>query len=133
MSNFASWRKCDFQIHTPRDPMWKGDRPPGIGEVSKGISNATKSDVSQRRLEWADKFLDACVEKKLRAVAITDHHEMVMIPYVRKAISAKQKDDPDFDLWLFPGMEITCQEGVQCLILFDSNLKKKFGRMFKVL
>lgn len=25
--NYAHWKKCDFQVHTPRDSNWTGARP----------------------------------------------------------------------------------------------------------
>nr|WP_273241707.1 AAA family ATPase [Hyphomonas atlantica] len=59
-------------------------------------------------------------------MAITDHHEMVMVPYVQAAIESRKKAQPEFDLWLFPGMELTCLGGVQCLILFDAELEAKW-------
>ena len=30
-----------------------------------------------------------------------------MIPYVQRAIEERKQADPDLDLWLFPGMELT--------------------------
>lgn len=41
-----------------------------------------------------------------------------MVPYVREAILRREAKEPGFDLWLFPGLELTFQGGVQCLILF---------------
>ncbi|WP_342714642.1 TrlF family AAA-like ATPase [Poseidonocella pacifica] len=121
--NFASWRKCDFQLHTPRDPNWNGKRPVGLGDETDN-GPATQSDVDAARIAWANDFINICLKRDLRAVAITDHHEMVMIPYVQLAISQRLSEDAKFDLWLFPGMELTCRNGVQCLILFDADLSK---------
>ena len=121
--NFASWRKCDFQLHTPRDPNWNGKRPVGLGDETDN-GPATQADVDAARLAWANDFIDICLKRDIRAVAITDHHEMVMIPYVQSAISQRLFEDATFDLWLFPGMELTCRNGVQCLILFDADLSQ---------
>jgi chromosome segregation protein len=118
---FASWRKCDFQLHTPRDPNWQGKRPVGLGDETDS-GPATQADVDAARETWATKFVDMCAKRDLRAIAITDHHEMVMIPYVQSAIAQRLSEEPNFDLWLFPGMELTCRNGVQCLILFDADL-----------
>ena len=71
-------------------------------------------------------FVDQCVTKALRAVALTDHHEMVMVPYVQRAIKERTQADPDFDLWFFPGMELTTSGGHQCLIIFDSDLSERW-------
>ena len=117
---FAFWKKCDFQIHTPRDPNWVGARPFGVGDIvpETGVA-ASVADVDTARRTWASTFVDQCVAKELGAIAITDHHEMTMIPYVQSEIAARMEADPEFDLWLFPGMELTASGGKQCLILFD--------------
>ena len=127
--DFASWRKCDFQIHTPRDPNWGGNRPIGIGEaVTENGTKATEAEVDAERRQWANEFVDQCVKEGLGAVALTDHHEMVMVPYVQQVIEERQNADPDFDLWLFPGMELSTKGGKQCLIIFDADLPADLRR-----
>jgi type III restriction enzyme len=86
--SFAYWRKCDFQVHTPRDPNWQGARPIGIGEDLDGTP-ATSADVDADRQRWADDFVDQCARRGLEAIALTDHHEMVMVPYVQAAIASR--------------------------------------------
>ena len=126
---FASWRKCDFQVHSPRDPNWTGARPIGIDEVLEGTgAKATAEDVDAARLEWANELVDQCVGKGLKALALTDHHEMVMVPYVQEAIDARKKVDHNFDLWFFPGMELTAIGGKQCLIIYDADLSEDWRR-----
>lgn len=125
--SFAYWRKCDFQLHTPRDPGWTGPRPIGIG-LDMGGRAATAEDVDRERQAWAESFVDRCAARGLEAIALTDHHEMIMVPYVQQAISARRAADPTFDLWLFPGMELTARHGVQCLILFDADLAEEWRR-----
>jgi chromosome segregation protein len=119
--SFAYWRKSDLQVHTPRDPNWKGKRPLGLGDELSG-AEATLDDVDAARAAWAEEFIEQCHQRGLDAVAITDHHEMVMVPYVQRAIEARKQHDQTFDLWLFPGMELTCHGGVQCLLIFDADL-----------
>lgn len=121
--SFASWKKCDFQIHTPRDPNWTGARPLGLGEdLADTRVRATETDVEQARTTWARTFVDKCVDIGLQAVALTDHHEMVMLPYVQKVLEERRRTDSEFDLWVFPGMELTASGGKQCLIIFDADL-----------
>ena len=121
--SFACWRKCDFQVHTPRDPNWEGARPIGTDEIDPATGNpADQATVDQARTAWAAAFIEQCEANDLAAIALTDHHEMIMVPYVQRAIEAKRKTDKGFDLWLFPGMELSCHGGVQCLILFDADL-----------
>ena len=133
--DFASWRKCDFQIHTPRDPNWNGDRPVGVDEaVNENGAKATETEVDAARRQWANEFVDQCVKNGLGAIALTDHHEMVMVPYVQQVIAARKNADPNFDLWLFPGMELSTKGGKQCLIIFDADLstdlrKKAQGKL----
>ena len=126
--NYAYWRKCDFQVHTPRDPNWTGPRPLGLGEPdSETGAPATAEDVEVARAEWAKVFVDQCVTRGLRAVALTDHHEMVMVPYVQRAIEEREQADPDLDLWFFPGMELTASGGKQCLIIFDADFSERWS------
>ena len=129
MIGYAYWRKCDFQVHTPRDPNWVGSRRIGIGEVIEGSqAKASADEVDAERQQWADEFIGQCANKSLEAIALTDHHEMVMVPYVQKAIASRKASNPDFDLWLFPGMELTANGGKQCLILFDAELSEDWRR-----
>ncbi|MEP1933289.1 MAG: hypothetical protein ABJJ37_18590 [Roseibium sp.] len=125
--SFAYWRKCDFQVHTPRDRNWRGPGPVGFGDDKNGVV-ATVADVDAERSEWAKNFLEQCIKRGLEAVAVTDHHEMVMVPYIQEAIATRRKGEPTFDFWLFPGMELTCQGGVQCLIIFDAKLSEEWLR-----
>ena len=106
--NYAYWRKCDFQVHSPRDPGWDGSRPGDEAELA----------------EWAEEFVDQCFRRNLRAVALTDHHETVMVPYVKEAIRNREACDSKFDLWFFPGMEITVSGNKQCIIIFDADLSE---------
>ncbi|MXO47624.1 AAA family ATPase [Erythrobacter vulgaris] len=127
--SFAYWRKCDFQVHTPRDPNWTGRRPIGISEEIKATGKkAEASDVDASRQQWAASFVATCADKGLEAIAVTDHHEMVMIPYIQQEIANRRNVDPGFDLWLFPGMELTASGGKQCLILFDADLSEDWQR-----
>lgn len=129
----ASWRKCDFQVHSCRDPNWTGPRPIGKGESSApGGAPATEADVEAARVAWADEFVTKCAAKGLQAVALTDHHETVMVPYVRDAIARRVASDPTFDLWLLPGMELTAKGGQQCIVLFDNDVGDDWLRQAQV-
>ncbi len=125
--SFAYWRKSDLQLHTPRDPNWVGARPIGIGQDLNGRL-ATAEDVDRERRQWAESFVDRCVARGLEAIALTNHHEMIMFSYVQQAIAGRKAANPAFDLWLFPGMELTARHGVQCLILFDADLSEEWRR-----
>lgn len=121
----AVWRKTDFQIHTPRDAQWEGSALLPGGDAAKEAA----------RESWADVLVAECIKRDLVAIAITDHHDIVLYPYVQRAIerSSAAKDR----MWLFPGMEVTCDDSVQCLILFDQGtetdvISRLFGIMSKI-
>lgn len=122
MSSFASFRKCDFQIHSCRDPNLQGKRPIGLGDTMPDGKTATKADVEAARQAWAKALLDICKARGIRALALTDHHEMVMVKYAIEEVNQRTAAGNDPDLWIFPGMELTLQGGCQCIILFDCDL-----------
>ena len=73
----AHFYRCDFQVHSPRDRQWTGQ--PRIGD--------------EARAEYAAALIAACREKGLDAIAVTDHHDMAFISYVRQA--AAQETDAE--------------------------------------
>src|SRR6202051_3063639 len=105
----ATWKKCDFQIHTPRDPQWSGS--PSLPGGSP--------DAEKLREAWADHFVSQCVASGLAAIAITDHHDFCFVEDVRRPI--ERLPDQSTRPWLFPGVEVTCDDAVQCLVLFDEG------------
>ncbi len=127
--SYATWRKCDFQVHTPRDPNWQGVRPLGVDIINEDTGNhATIDEVRVSREAWASDFVDNCQEKGLQSVAITDHHELVMVSYVQREIKKRHKSGQDCDIWVFPGMELTAHGGVQALIIFDAELSEEWWK-----
>jgi len=102
----ATWKKCDFQIHTPRDPQWDGQRFAG-----------GRADLEAAREAWADIFVTECIQRGLGAIAVTDHHDFCFVPYVQRA--AQRVNGESQSLWVFPGTEVTCNDAAQCLVLFD--------------
>lgn len=76
---------------------------------------------------WAKSLIAACRAKGLHAIAVTDHHDTVLIPYARKAAEEEidAAGDPipeDQRVVVFPGMELTLSEPCQALLLFDASL-----------
>lgn len=51
-----------------------------------------------------------------------------MFSYVRSVAEQRRKSNPTFDLWVFPGMELTAVGGVQCLLIFDADLPEEWFR-----
>lgn len=107
----ATWRKTDFQVHTPRDAQWDGPSPDG----------STSAGQAQR-LEWANSLIRIALQKGLGAIAITDHHDVTYIHIIRDALKELQAIGEARGFWLFPGMEVTCDDNCQCILLFDTEL-----------
>ncbi len=106
----ARWRKCDFQIHTPRDEHWTGSR-----------SQSGTQNTDDSRSEWAEQFLKECLARDLQAIAITDHHDTAFIPVIQAAITRLGLEE---EIWFFPGIEVTCNDASQCLLLFDPGTER---------
>ena len=110
MDKGAHYSRCDLQVHTPRDINWVGDE------------RVTEQD----RRAYARKLVDACRERNLQAVAITDHHDMLFASYVRDA--AAEETDADGNplileerIVVFPAMELTLGVPCQALLIFDAD------------
>lgn len=102
--------RADFQVHTPRDTNWDGPRP--------------KTD--DERVGWAKSFVAAAREKQLNAVAISDHHDFAMYPYVRQAaldeVDSAGAPIPDKErLVVFPALELTLQVPCQAILILDAD------------
>jgi type III restriction enzyme len=111
MDKGAHFYKCDFQVHTPRDPRWMG-------------ADAT-SDADRKA--YAEELILACRQKGLGAIAITDHHDFAFFPYIRKAAEDELDDQGqpvpiEKRVVVFPGMELTLTApNCQALLILDAN------------
>lgn len=102
--------RADLQVHTPRDAHWDGPRP------------KTEED----RVAWAKSFVAAARENRLNAVAISDHHDFAMFPYVRQAalneVDSGGTPIPDKErLVVFPALELTLQVPCQAILILDAD------------
>src|SRR5688572_7473629 len=110
MDSGAHFHKCDFQVHTPRDLNWEGERP--------------TTDVERK--EYAQEFVQACRERSIDAVAITDHHDLAFYRFIREA-AAEETDgrgntlSESDRLVVFPGMELTLDLPCQALLILDAD------------
>lgn len=102
----ATWRCVDLQCHTPRDLGWIG---------SPALPGGTPA-FELARQAWAKDFVAAALGKGLTLVAITDHHDTSFLPYVIQAAV-----DDGNRLIVLPGVEVTCRDGVQCLVIFEPD------------
>jgi hypothetical protein len=110
----ARFYKCDFQVHTPRDARWTGE----FG----GATSASEREA------YAKAFVETCRRNGLNGIAITDHHDLCLFPYLRAAAGGeKMPDGTEYaqheKLVVFPGIELTLSEpSCQALVLFDPKL-----------
>ena len=111
MDKGAHFYKCDFQVHTPRDINWVGDRP-----VSE-----------EDRKAYADEFVRKCRELGINAVAITDHHDFGFYPFIKNAADNELDDSgnpiPEGEkITVFPGLEITLSTPpCQAILIIDAD------------
>jgi len=83
------WYKCDLHLHTT---------------ASKCFADESVT---------AEQWVQACIDKKLTCVAVTDHNS-------NKGITEIQKAAEEYGLFVFPGVELTCDtSGIHLLVLFD--------------
>jgi chromosome segregation protein len=111
MDRGAHFHKCDFQVHTPRDLDWKGER----------------AVTPDERKAYSEELVRSCRTKGIGSVAITDHHDFAFFPYVRKAAQDELDDVgqpiPDAgELTVFPGIELTLTAPpCQALLILDAT------------
>lgn len=123
MDNGAHYFKADLQVHTPRDGQWRGMRP---------VSD-------EDRARYGRAFVAACRAKGLQAVAITDHHDVALLPAIREAAAtevgpAGSALPADQRLVVFPGIELTLAVPCQALLLFDADFSdSELARVLDVL
>jgi len=110
MDKGAHFFRCDFQVHSPRDTNWVGERP--VTEDERNM--------------YARVFVSECRERGLDAVAITDHHDFGFFPFIKNA--AREELDgignpypSDRQLVVFPGMELTLGVPCQALLILDAD------------
>ena len=108
----AHYHRCDFQVHSPRDHKWEG----------------AHRVTDEERTEYAASLIAACREKGLDAIAITDHHDMAFVRYVRNA--AAQETDAEGNslsvrdkIIVFPGIELTLAVPCQAIMLLDADFE----------
>ena len=114
MDQGAHFFRCDFQVHTPRDRAWTG--PDAVTVEERG--------------RYADQFVAACRERGLHAVAITDHHCMTFLPYIRAAAARELSKggtalEVSERLVVFPGIELTLGVPCQAIIIFDADFPEE--------
>lgn len=109
----AHYHRCDFQVHSPRDLQWVG----------------TACVTDEERITYAAKLVKACREKGLAAIAITDHHDMAFIPFMKRA-ALEETDENGVPLGeqqrlvVFPGIELTLAVPCQAILILDADFEE---------
>ena len=115
MDKGAHFYRCDLQVHTPRDQHWQGPR----------------HIADEDRRDYASRFIGACRDNGLDAVAITDHHDLAFASYIRDAADAELDSDgkpvePQNRIVVFPGIELTLSVPCQALLIFDADFPREW-------
>lgn len=110
MDKGAHYHRCDFQLHSPRDCNWVGNRPV----------------TDEGRNEYAERFIAACRAKRLDAVAISDHHDVCFFSFVKDAANREVDDSgnpvpKEKRVVVLPGMELTLGIPCQALLILDAD------------
>jgi type III restriction enzyme len=68
----------------------------------------------------------ACRKKSLDAVAITDHHDFLLFPYIKAAAGAERRINgeavpPEEQLVIYPGLELTLGVPCQAILVLDAD------------
>ena len=96
MSNGANFFRCALQVN-----------PHHYAQTYRGKKGVTGDEKS-----YVDALLKKAMELEIRVLAITDHNHVGSIQAIRDA--AKESG-----ICVFPGFEITSQEGIHVLCLYD--------------
>jgi chromosome segregation protein len=111
MNKGTRFFNCDFQVHSPRDINWTGTKP---------VTNEDRND-------YAERFVLACRQKGINAVALTDHHDLTFFQYIKAAANNEVDSNGDpinnsDKLVVFPGIELTLSNPpCQALLVLDAN------------
>ncbi|PKG42670.1 TrlF family AAA-like ATPase [Psychroflexus sp. MES1-P1E] len=127
MDKGAHFFRCDFQVHTPRDRGWTGNKFGVKPEDLESLTTEQKEQITSDRIQFSKEYLEKIRSAGLNAVAITDHHDVVSVKLIRKvAEEANQAfiDASQYDqvIKIFPGIELSLSNPAsQCIIVFDSD------------
>ncbi len=127
MDKGAHFFNCDFQVHTPRDLNWTGEKYGVTPDEIVSLTDEQKDKITQERYRFANEYLAKARENGLNAIAITDHHDVTYAKIIRKVVQEKNREfieSSQYDkcITVFPGMELTLSNpACQCLIIFDAD------------
>ncbi|MDG6895163.1 TrlF family AAA-like ATPase [Volucribacter amazonae] len=95
----SRWWKFDFHTHTPASLDYRGDK------------NTTPRE-----------YLQGYLNEGINCIVITDHNSGVWIDKLKDELnSLKSQDNKWEDMFIFPGVELSCNGGVHLLAIFDPS------------
>lgn len=127
MDKGAHFYKCDFQVHSPRDRNWTGEKFGVNLEDLESLTPEQKQQITDDRIQFSKEYLEKIRTAGINAVAITDHHDVNSVKLIRQIAEDENQafiDSLQFEkvVTIFPGIELSLSNPAsQCIIIFDSD------------
>lgn len=127
MDEGAHFYRCDFQVHSPRDRGWTGNKFGVNLDALEALTPEQKKQITYDRIQFAKEYLHKVRSAGLNAIAITDHHDVVSVKLIRKVAEEEKQAfiaESQFEkiITIFPGIELTLSNPAsQCILIFDAD------------
>ena len=127
MNKGAKFYKCDFQVHSPRDIAWTGNRFGMKSPELEQLTEEEKSDLIDKREQFCKEYLDKIRNSGLNAIAMTDHHDVTFVKHLRKVANDENEifeltGETEKMITVFPGIELTISSTPsQAILILDSD------------
>lgn len=127
MDKGAHFYRCDFQVHSPRDRGWTGNKFGVNADTLDTLTTQQKKQITNDRIQFSKEYLQKARNAGLNAIAITDHHDVVSVKIIRKLADEENQAfvaSSEFDkvLTVYPGIELTLSNPAsQCILIFDAD------------
>ena len=127
MNKGAKFYKCDFQVHSPRDIAWTGNRFGMKSPELEQLTEEEKSDLIDKRELFCKEYLDKIRNSGLNAIAMTDHHDVTFVKHLRKVANDENEifeltGETEKMITVFPGIELTISSPPsQAILILDSD------------
>jgi len=127
MDKGAHFYRCDFQVHSPRDRAWTGNKYGVNADAIATLTPEVKQQITDVRIQFAKEYLEKARNAGLNVIAITDHHDVVSVKTIRKVAEEENQEfraTSQFGkiITVFPGIELTlANPASQCLLIFDAD------------
>jgi len=127
MNKGAHYYKCDFQVHTPRDIAWTGNKFGVESDKVSDLSAEQIEEIHKERVQFAREYLEKVRNAGLNAIAITDHHDVTFLKVIRAEAQAQNQSfsengETDKIITVFPGIELSLSNPAsQAIIIFDAE------------